>query len=120
MTVTRPGQQSINCPVVSPLPSPNITLVSVERISSLQTVARLPAILYSYGKGKHTIPIKNNQLLEKIQGQAGSLTILSETLQKERTMFPFSFLSSSFNQSQSQLQSHMTQGRVVQPGMECV
>lgn len=39
---------------------------------------------------KHTIPIKNNQHLEKNQGQAGSLPILSESIQKERTMLPFS------------------------------
>lgn len=82
-----------------------------------------PGFLQSYRvteKEKHAIPIKNNQHLEKIQGQAGNLKILSETIQKERTMFPFSILSSSFNHSQSQLQSRMTQGRMVQPGMECV
>lgn len=82
-----------------------------------------PGFLQSYRvteKEKHVTPIKNNQHLEKIQGQAGSLTILSETIQKERTMFPFSILSSSLNHSQSHLQSHMTQGRMVQPGMECV
>ncbi len=43
-------------------------------------------------KEKHTIPIKTNQHLEKNSRSGRKPSILSESIQKERT-FPFSFLS---------------------------
>jgi len=117
VTVTRPGQQRINCPVESPLPTPNITHVSTGRISSLQ-----PGFLQSYIELQNRETCYTNSKQSTSGKNSGSSRkpynlIRDYTERKANVSILFSlFLFQAFPVSITIL----TQGRMVQPGMECV
>lgn len=129
VTVTRSRQQyQLSCSVIScPHQTSFMCQWNTHRHGNLP-LSFLPSSRVTRN-GKHAIPIKNNTHLVKssVYFKVNQQEPLQsyQSIQKEKTMYMFPFFNSFLSLFSSlcfhyQTQSHMTQGRVVQHGMECV